>query len=480
MALESGTYVSDLVPTNPSGAADPKSQGDDHLRLIKSVLKNTFPDASRAFYFGSVVTKTADYTVTAADDRSLILADASSAALTITLPLGSSVPNGFSVFVKKIDNTANAVTVAASGGDQINGAASRKVDRQHDVERYMWGGSAWHVVGQIPGRDNVRIKAVDTGGSADSYTLTSGLSLTSYQDGLALIVVINATNTGPATLNVDGLGAKALKKEAGTDLVAGDLVAGYHYLITYDLSIDAFIVHNPSTISVGTNEIVDNAVTLAKMADITAPAILGRNTSGMGDPEVLSPDTVTDMLRVVSSTAQGVAPSGGSAGTYLEGTGSWSSVKGTWKIHGTSAASGSYVDFTNLPANIQSLKITFYRVQPNANVNILLQLGTASSIVTSGYYSTMMTNGGNISVTDGFLVCKGLTGSRWFSGRYEINRVTGNAWAGSGSGSVEAAGESNAGGGNVDTGAELTRVRVTLSGAGNFTSGTIRLLYLVA
>lgn len=38
MALETGTLVSDLVATNPTGS-DAKSQGDDHIRLIKTVLK---------------------------------------------------------------------------------------------------------------------------------------------------------------------------------------------------------------------------------------------------------------------------------------------------------------------------------------------------------------------------------------------------------------------------------------------------------
>lgn len=42
MALESGTYISDLVATNPT-STDPKSQGDDHLRLVKSTIKATFP-----------------------------------------------------------------------------------------------------------------------------------------------------------------------------------------------------------------------------------------------------------------------------------------------------------------------------------------------------------------------------------------------------------------------------------------------------
>lgn len=45
MSLESATYVGQLVNTNPTGT-DPKSQGDDHLRLIKSVLQNTFPGMS--------------------------------------------------------------------------------------------------------------------------------------------------------------------------------------------------------------------------------------------------------------------------------------------------------------------------------------------------------------------------------------------------------------------------------------------------
>tara|TARA_R100000458_G_scaffold50713_2_gene51012 strand:+ start:471 stop:2285 length:1815 start_codon:yes stop_codon:yes gene_type:complete len=47
MALESGTYLDDLVNTNPT-ATDNVSQGDDHLRLIKKVLKNSFPSVDAA------------------------------------------------------------------------------------------------------------------------------------------------------------------------------------------------------------------------------------------------------------------------------------------------------------------------------------------------------------------------------------------------------------------------------------------------
>ena len=47
MALESGTYISDLVNSNPA-STDQKSKGDDHIRLIKSTLKATFPSINGA------------------------------------------------------------------------------------------------------------------------------------------------------------------------------------------------------------------------------------------------------------------------------------------------------------------------------------------------------------------------------------------------------------------------------------------------
>lgn len=47
MALETATYITDLVATNPLGS-DQKSTLDDHARLTKSVLKNSFPNISGA------------------------------------------------------------------------------------------------------------------------------------------------------------------------------------------------------------------------------------------------------------------------------------------------------------------------------------------------------------------------------------------------------------------------------------------------
>lgn len=47
MPLETGTFIDSLVATNPLGS-DAKSAGDDHLRLVKSTLKATFPNINGA------------------------------------------------------------------------------------------------------------------------------------------------------------------------------------------------------------------------------------------------------------------------------------------------------------------------------------------------------------------------------------------------------------------------------------------------
>ena len=41
MSVESAEFIKDLVTSNPSGT-DPVSEGDEHIRMIKRVLKNSF------------------------------------------------------------------------------------------------------------------------------------------------------------------------------------------------------------------------------------------------------------------------------------------------------------------------------------------------------------------------------------------------------------------------------------------------------
>lgn len=74
--------------------------------------------------------------------------------------------------------------------------------------------------------------AVDSGAvNAAIVTLTPAPA--AYTAGLVVEVKIGTTNTGATTINVNGLGAKAIQSN-GAALVAGQLVAGQVYSLVYD------------------------------------------------------------------------------------------------------------------------------------------------------------------------------------------------------------------------------------------------------
>lgn len=74
--------------------------------------------------------------------------------------------------------------------------------------------------------------AVATG--TNDLTLTLAPALTQYVNGMPIYLKAAATNTGAMTLNVNGLGAKAIKKNASEALVAGDVRSGAVITVAYD------------------------------------------------------------------------------------------------------------------------------------------------------------------------------------------------------------------------------------------------------
>lgn len=148
MALETGTFISDLVSSNPTGP-DGISQGDNHLRLIKAVLQATFPVASRAFYFGGVKLTAIAYTVLVTDDKKIVAADVTTGGYIITLPVGATLPAGFVVTVMKADASANLVTVDGNGAETINGAATSVLTNRYDSITIIWDTTEWKVISKI-------------------------------------------------------------------------------------------------------------------------------------------------------------------------------------------------------------------------------------------------------------------------------------------------------------------------------------------
>lgn len=90
-------------------------------------------------------------------------------------------------------------------------------------------------------------------GTANAITATLSPVPAALVDGMPIRLRVPTTNTGACTLNLNGLGAKAIKTASGTDAAAG-AVSGMISLI-YSLASDVFVMSSavamPSTNGVG-------------------------------------------------------------------------------------------------------------------------------------------------------------------------------------------------------------------------------------
>jgi hypothetical protein len=71
-------------------------------------------------------------------------------------------------------------------------------------------------------------------GAANAYEVILTPAPTVYQAGMMLTFKANTTNTGAATLNINGLGVKTIKKFVSTDLLANDITLGQMVIVMYD------------------------------------------------------------------------------------------------------------------------------------------------------------------------------------------------------------------------------------------------------
>lgn len=79
---------------------------------------------------------------------------------------------------------------------------------------------------KVPAEEKLKRGTVNyavTGGAADAYTVTLPYVPSGYVDGLLVNAYIHANNTGAATVNVNSLGVKSIKRQNGDALTSGDL-----------------------------------------------------------------------------------------------------------------------------------------------------------------------------------------------------------------------------------------------------------------
>lgn len=83
-------------------------------------------------------------------------------------------------------------------------------------------------------QDGTGVYVGTVGGTADVITLTPSPAITSYTAGQTFRFIASGANTTNVTVNVNGLGAKAITKNGTTALAAGDIPSGMMVEITYD------------------------------------------------------------------------------------------------------------------------------------------------------------------------------------------------------------------------------------------------------
>lgn len=83
-----------------------------------------------------------------------------------------------------------------------------------------------------------------TSGSSSAFTVTSKQHSTAAVDGYTIAVRFHSANDPSATLNVDGVGAKAIQLYAGQALVGSEFQAGSVGRFTYTSSSTSWILNN--------------------------------------------------------------------------------------------------------------------------------------------------------------------------------------------------------------------------------------------
>ncbi len=139
MALETGTYIDDLVTTNPIGASDFISKGDDHLRLLKTILQNTFPGFSQPFSVGATTGSGNGYEMVTSPAPSSLL-DKS-----IVIAVANHTCTGASTF--DFNGLGAAAIKRPDGSDTAAGdiESGRTITLQYDL-----GNTVWRIISAIP------------------------------------------------------------------------------------------------------------------------------------------------------------------------------------------------------------------------------------------------------------------------------------------------------------------------------------------
>ena len=174
--------------------------------------------------------------------------------------------------------------------------------------------------------------ALTAGGTANALTVTANSAFTAYANGLVLALRIATDNSAAATLNVNGLGAKAIQKmvAAGESaLTGGELQATGIYILMYQSALNsaagAWLVLNPTPADQSSYVTLTGSQTVTNKLFTTGNAFNG--TLGATTPAAVAGTTGTFSGAVSGTTGTFSGAVSGTTGTF---SGAISGTSGTF------------------------------------------------------------------------------------------------------------------------------------------------------
>jgi hypothetical protein len=150
--------------------------------------------------------------------------------------------------------------------------------------------------------------------------------------------------------------------------------------------------------------------------------------------------------------------------------------------NGTAVAttSGTAIDFTSIPSGIKRISMMFNQVSCNGTAPRLVQIGTSSGLVTSGYISSAAhagAAGAGLTSTSGFLMGAGGATADKTVGIVTIQTLGSNIWAMESSTADGTAQYIKVGGGSITLGGVLDRVRLSTTSGATFDHGSVNIAW---
>ena len=354
MGLETGNYISALVKTNPL-SSDNVSEGDDHLQLIKKVLKQTFPagtdnegpDQAAQVIVAKATAPTVDTSASghAARAMGLVWLDTTNNLLKIrnqandawvTLAIDPETSNSVDINAGSIDGTPIGATTTSTGKfSSVNVAGDGATVTGIKDEDDMASDSAVKLATQQSIKAYVDTQltaedldiATDSGSididlDSDTLTITGGEGVDTSATGTTVTIAAedaSSSNKGVASFSTDNFavssGAVTIKDAGVADAELADMPAN-----TVKVR-DANSTGTPSN-----KTVADTQVLIGDGTGFTAAAL-------SGDATMTNAGAVT-VAKIQGTAVSSTAPTNDQYMKYSSGASEWQmvSIVGTDKL----------------------------------------------------------------------------------------------------------------------------------------------------